>query len=295
MEAYITPERTANAIMQDSRFTGHYLIVEGKKDEKLYGKFINKDEVRIKPAFGNEKVKRVIEILDERGFERKIGIIDSDFKRILKITENLGGLFITDDHDIEVMIIKTKALEHVLNIYCSSTKIKEFEKKKGITIREAVLALGKEIGYLKLANKVYDLGLVFKPQKPEGNQIKYSKFTCDKTFNFLGSQSLIDTAINYSRNKSSSIKDKSEIETKYNEVSTQELDLMQLVNGHDLANFLYILMKKILKSKSKMLNDFTCIEDSLILAYDFSFFKETELFSQIINWSKERNINFFEE
>ena len=53
------------------------------------------------------------------------------------------------------------------------------------------------------------------------------------------------------------------------DILDQELDLMQLVNGHDLANFLYILMKKILKSKNKMLNDFTCIEDSLILAYDF--------------------------
>lgn len=295
MEAYITPERTANAIMQDIRFSGYYLIVEGKKDEKLFGKFINKNEVRIKPAFGNEKVKKVIEILDERGFERKVGIIDSDFKRILKITENLGGLFITDDHDIEVMIIKTKALEHVLSVYCTSSKIKEFEKNKGVTVREAVLALGKEIGYLKLANKIYNLGLVFKPQNPEGNHIKYSKFTCDKTFNFLGSQLLIDAAINYSRNRGSSIKDKSEIEEKYNEISGQELDLMQLVNGHDLANFLYILMKKILKSKSKMLNDFTCIEDSLILAYDFSFFKQTELFAQIVSWSKDRKINFFEE
>ena len=62
MEAYITPERTANAIMQDSRFNGYYLIVEGKKDVKLYGKFINEETIRIKPAFGNEKVKKVLKI-----------------------------------------------------------------------------------------------------------------------------------------------------------------------------------------------------------------------------------------
>ena len=294
MEKYITPERTANAIMQDKRFLGYHLIVEGKKDEKLYGKFINKNEVKIRPAFGNEKVKRVIEILDERGFEKKIGIIDADFKRILNITENIGGLFITDDHDIEVMIIKTKALEHVLNIYCKDANIKAFEKKIGSNIREAIYDLGKEIGYLKLANKVYDLGLVFKPESPEGNQIKYNKFTCSKSFNFLGSGALIETAINYSRNRSNTIKSKSEIEERYKEFSEKELDLMQLVNGHDLANFLYILMKKILKSRSKMLNDFGCIEDSLILAYDFSFFKKTQLFAQIVKWSEKRNIDIFE-
>lgn len=294
MERYITPERTANAIMQDKRFHGYHLIVEGKKDEKLYGKFINKDEVKIKPAFGNEKVKRVIEILDERGFEKKIGIIDADFKRILNITENIGGLFITDDHDIEVMIIKTKALEHVLNIYCNDAKISAFEKKIGVSIREAIFSLGKEIGYLKLANKVYDLGLVFKPENPEGNQTKYNKFTCNKSFNFLGSGALIEAATNYSRNRSDVIKDKAEIQEKYEEFSNQELDLTQLVNGHDLANFLYILMKKILKSRSKMLNDFGCVEDSLILAYDFSYFKKTQLFTQIVKWSKKRNINIFE-
>lgn len=295
MEAHITPERTANAIMQDSRFNGYYLIVEGKKDVKLYGKFINQNNIRIEPAFGNEKVKKILEILDERGFEKKVGIIDSDFKKILNVTETIGGLFITDDHDIEVMIIKTKALEHVLNVYCSASKIKDFERERQTSIREAVLALGREIGYLKLANKIYDLGLVFKPQNPEGNHIKYANFTCEKTFNFLGSQLLIEAAINYSRNRSGFIKDKSEIEAKFKEISEQDLDLMQLVNGHDLANFLYILMKKILKSKNKMLNDFTCIEDSLILAYDFSSFKETELFTQIAEWSRQEKINFFEE
>lgn len=295
MEAHITPERTANAIMQDTQFNGYYLIVEGNKDVKLYGKFINESNIKITPAFGNEKVKKVLEILDERGFEKRVGIIDSDFQKILNITEDIGGLFITDEHDIEVMIIKTKALENVLNVYCSSQKIKEFEKNKGTTIREALLSLGKEIGYLKLANKVYDLGLVFKPKNVDGKQIKYNKFICEKTFNFLGAENLIDATINYSRNRSDSLKEKEIITEKFIEISEQELDLMQLVNGHDLSNFLYILMKKILKSRSRMLNDFNCIEDSLILAYEFSYFQETDLFTQIVNWSKEKNVQIFAE
>lgn len=295
MEAYITPERTANAIMQDTRFAGYYLVVEGQKDVKLYGKFVNSEIIRIRPAFGNEKVKRVLQILDERGFENRVGIIDSDFKKILKITENLNGLFITDDHDIEVMIIKTKALENVLNVYCSKTKIKEFEKKRGTTIREALLSLGKEIGYLKLANKIYDLGLVFKPKNAEGNQIRYNKFTCEKTFNFLGSESMIQTIINYSRNRDTTLKEKNTIEEKFTEVSEQELDLMQLTNGHDLSNFLYILMKKILKSRNKMLTDYRAVEDSLILAYELSYFKETELFNQLTDWANQNGIKLFDE
>ena len=295
MEDYITPERTANAIMQDTRFGGYYLIVEGKKDVKLYGKFVNEEKIRIKPAFGHEKVKEIMEMLDERGFKKRVGIIDSDFRRILNISENIEGLFITDDHDIEVMIIKTKALENVLNIYCSKDKIVAFENKTGISIRDALFALGKEIGYLKLANKIYDLGLVFKPEKVDGNQLKYKSLACTENFNFLGTDILIETALNYSVNKSSNIKDKNTISEKLKEIRKEELDLMQLVNGHDLSNFLYVLMKNIIKSKNKMLNDFNCIEDSLILAYEFSYFKETHLYKKIVKWSETTEIKIFQD
>ncbi len=289
MEEYITPERTANAIMQDTNFEGYYLIVEGKKDVKLYSKFVNENGIIVKPAFGNENVKRVLEILDERGFERRVGIIDADFRRILNLTENIQGLFITDQHDIEVMIINTSALENVLNVFCSKARIKEFEETSGLSIREALFSLGKEIGYLKFANKIFDLGLVFKPKKPDGNQIKYNCFTCEKTFSFLGKEKLIETVINYSRNRSESIVDKEQIKERYEEISQEELDLFQLVNGHDLSNFLYILMKKILKSRSRMLADFNSIEDSLILAYDYDYFKQTQLYNQLIDWSEDNN------
>ena len=172
MEKDITAERTANAIMLNTSFEGHHLIVEGKKDQKVYEKFINDKEIIIQIAFGKEKVKEIIRILTERGFNRKIGIIDADFIRINEEEDIIDGLFITDDHDIEVMIIKTQALENVLNTVCSKPKITAFEKESRNSVRNQIFILAKEIAYLKLANKLYDLGLVFKPKNPEGKQIK---------------------------------------------------------------------------------------------------------------------------
>ncbi len=289
----ITPNRIANAIMMDSSFIGYYLIVEGKKDVKLYSKFIVEEKVKIEPAFGLEKVKKVLEILESRGFERKIGIIDADFRNILGIKENINGLFVTDEHDIEVMMIKTKALETIINIYCSKKSINVFEKNIGTSIREKVYSLGKEVGYLKLANKIYDLGLVFKPQKPDGKQIKYSKFTCSQTLNFLGKDKLVDTVINYSNNKSENIKDKDIILEKVQEIEKNDYDLLQLINGHDLSNFIYLLMKKVLKSKNKMLVDFNSVEDSLILAYELDYFRKTQLYEDIKNWEEKKNTQIF--
>lgn len=294
MEAYITPERTANAIMQDIDFNGFYLVVEGKKDLKLFGKFINHEEFRLKPAFGNEKVKRILQILDERGFDNRIGIIDSDFNELLGLKEEIDGLFITDDHDIEVMIIKTIALNDLLSVFCSGKSISDFEKNQKDTIQNILFGLGEEIGYLKYANKLYDLGLVFKPEKVDGNHLKYKNFVCDKTLQFLGSDKLITTVINYSTNRKTELKTRGTIEEKHKEVITQDLDLNHLVNGHDLCHFLYILMKKVLKSRNKMLQDHNSVEDSLILAYDFESFKQTNLYDGLSRWAKVKAIRIFQ-
>ena len=293
MEEHITTERIANAIMQNTTFKGYYIIVEGPKDSKLYGKFINHQEIIIKEAFGNQKVKMIIEILTERGFDRKIGIIDADFTRIIKEDVEIDGICITDDHDIEVMVIKTQALVNVLRVFCSKSKIEKFEKKYKVSVRDKIFELGKEIGYLKFANKIYDLGLVFKSKNPEGKQIKYKNFISDKTLKYLGDDKLIDTAINYSVNKSENIQSKDIINDRLSEIKQEEYPLDQLVNGHDLTNTLFILMKKVLSSKNKMLQNINSVEDSLTLAYQFDDFKTTDLYAEIKSWADENEVEVF--
>jgi hypothetical protein len=293
MEGYITTERIANAIMQNTPFEGHYLVVEGKKDLKLYGKFINNQEIIIKVAFGKQEVKEIIGILTERGFDRKIGIIDADFTRITEEEDVIDGLFITDDHDIEVMIIKTQALEYVLHVFCFKSKIKEFEKKYKVSVRNRIFRLGKEIGNLKLANKIYDLGLVFKPKNPEGKQIKYKNFISDKTLRYLGDVKLIGTVINYSINKSENVKSKEIIDDRLSTIKEKEYPIDQLVSGHDLTNALFILMRKVLNSRNKMLQCANSVEDSLTLAYEFNDFKTTNLFAEIKNWADKNEVDAF--
>jgi hypothetical protein len=293
MEQFIQPDRIANAIMQDNSFNGYYLIVEGNKDVKFYQKYIDKTTTRIREAFGSEKVKLVLKILNERGYSRRIGIIDSDFNAILNLNEQINGLYITDDHDVEIMIIKTKALEDVIYHYCSKSKIGDFEKKKGKTIREILFELGKEVGYLKLANKVHELGLIFKPSTSEGNQIKYKDFIDEDTLNFLGSDKMINSIMNYSRSKSSIMKGKELIKETLNEIKKVDYDRHHLVNGHDVTNILYLLMKKTFGSKNKMLNDHNAVEDSLILAYDYVDFKQTNLYKDLEEWATQNGQKLF--
>lgn len=281
MERYIEPDRIANAIMMDTTFNGYYLIVEGPKDYKLYSKFINNSNVKIKEAFGFDKVKMALQLLTERDFLKKIGIIDADFSRILVITNNTDELFITDSHDAEVMMYKTRALSTILRTFVSHKKITDFEKTKSKSISETLFELGAEIGLLKLANKIHDLGLLFKPKDLDGNQISYKDFICKDDLSFCGGRIMINTIINYSRNKSNNLKSENEIVQKLSEVSVNKYVLDDLVNGHDLSNILFILLKKTLSSSHKMLHDFNSIEDCLILAYEYEDFKTTQLFIDI--------------
>jgi len=294
MEQYITPDRIANAIMQDNSFKGHYLIVEGVKDVKFYQKYIDPTSFRIREAFGREKVKLVLKILNERGFHRRIGIIDSDFNAILNINEEVDGLYLTDDHDVEIMIIKTKALEDVIHLFCSKKKVEEFEKMKGKTIRAILFDLGKEVGYLKLANRVHDLGLIFKPSTSDGNQIRYRDFVDEETMKFLGSDKMIETVMNYARSKSTTMTAKDEIKAKLDEVCKVSYDPYHLVNGHDLSNILYLLMKKTFGSKNKMLTDYNAVEHSLILAYDYADFRETTLYKDLREWANSNGQKLFQ-
>lgn len=291
MIADITPERIANSIMQDNSYKGYFFIVEGIKDTKIYGKFINTTNVKIKEAFGNEKVKAVIELLTKHGFVNKLGIIDSDFLKITGPLHSMDDIFLTDYHDIEVSMIKSKALEVILNIFCTKEKVEAYEKVIGKSIIEKLYELAIPIAHLKLANKLYDLGLVFKPASPEGNQIKYKNFICESEFKYKGDEILIETLINYSRTKKPELKQKEEITQRHSEVGSQTYDLNQLINGHDLAHILVILIKKILKSKNPMINDFNNIEDSLALAYSFDDFKKTELCDAIRKFETRKKIS----
>lgn len=290
----LTPARIANAILLDNTYKGLYVLVEGNKDCKLFSKFFNLEALRVRTTFGCKKMMEVFDILNSRGFNRKIGIIDRDFYDVLGNEPEIENIFITDYHDIEVMIIMTKAFEDVLRIFTIQEKVEEFEKKHGKTIREIIFELSDNIGYLKLVEKTNSFGLVFKPKQPEGNQIKYCDFISDK-LEFKGDKELIKSIVNYSRNKTSKSLDEAVISKKLSEIKKTKVDSLQLSNGHDLSNIVFIFLKKTVRSTNKMLFDNNSVEDSLILAYDFEDFKNTELYKKLLDYSKNNDIQLFRQ
>ena len=290
----ITPDRIANAVLQDNSYNGLYIFVEGEKDYMLYSKFMNLSNVRIKPTFGCQKLLDVFKILNLRGYDKKIGILDKDFFEIIGNTHQLENVFYTDFHDVEIMIFVTKAFYNMLRIYTIKEKIEKIEKKTGKEIRELIFELSDRIGYLKLVETKNKYGLTFKPEYPDGNQIKYHDFISDK-FEYQGDDILINTIINYSRNKTEKKLNFQEIKNSYIKERGNIYDSRHLSNGHDVSNIVFILLKKTFRSNNNMLNDFKSIENSLILAYEFEDFKKTELYKNIQIWSEGNNQQIFRD
>lgn len=292
MIEHMTPDRVANAICMDSNSHKYYLLTEGEKDTLLFSKFINKETIEIRPVFGCSKLLECFNILKHREFNRYIGVIDGDFHRILGTVPEIENLFLVDFHDIEIMMIKSSALNNIVNISGYGSKVKEFEKDKNIALLNALLNSAKNIGYLRLANNIHSLGLKFKPDKPEGNQIPYKDFICDDLV-FRSCETMIKRIIDYSRNKNVNLKSEVDIKEKFFEVSKNEYDIDQLVNGHDITNILSMFFVKKIKCKKSMVADHNAITDSLILAFETTEFQKTNLYKELKKWSGKNGIVLF--
>ncbi|OAZ98391.1 DUF4435 domain-containing protein [Halomonas sp. G11] len=296
MEDSITPARIANSILQDSNFTGVNILVEGEKDIKLYRKLSCEDSSRIKVTFGKKKMRETYGILSNRGGARVIGIRDADFIRLKgnqKFDPNYdANIFLTDNHDSESMIIKSQAFDDFLLEISKEDRVSAFYKKHGC-LREFLYELSYPLACLRFANKKFDLGLAFKPANPDGNKLKFKKIICDKKLEYLGHDKLINTVVEYSKNRGSNIKDREIILKSLLDVLDLKLPVCELVNGHDLAEILFIICKKGLGSSNDDLKGASSVESMLRLSYGREYFSSTELFKKLYVWQKSQNLNIF--
>lgn len=294
MEDHITPDRIRNSILMDVSFKGYYLLVEGKKDIKLYKRLLIEDEIKIRPTFGKYNMRTIFNGLTDSNFSRKIAIRDADFLR-LKNNEKYDAnfsqdLFATDCHDSEIMMLNNGCLSDFLIIVSNEEKVKSFEIAQEKTIQEILFSFLYNLGCLKLANKRHDLGLVFKPKDTSGPTLKLDKFICDKNWVYLGHEKMIQTVRDYSNNKSQKIASKEDILEKLLLVIKEEHSREEIVHGHDAAELLRMIAKSGLKCDYKGIPDSDCVEALLVMGFDLLKFAKTNLYGRLKNWEQSSDI-----
>lgn len=282
----MTAYRIANAIkIKDKQKEQNYLIVEGISDQVLFNKFTHDCEIVI--AFGNINVIQVVDELTTYGYIGVIGIIDSDFRIINAEAFNENPIYLSDYHDIEVMVFYSNTFSDVLNSYNVSQKLisiwKSYEEFKN-----HVFELAKTIGYVKLINNRNGYNIKFKPDKPEGRHLDYSHFIDIKTLKYLGNKSLVESILKY-ENQQAKLQITAEKLLQDIENLNKDLDTLHLCNGHDLMQIIALSLKKNISNLNAKAVEFKQVEKEFILAYDSRFFKSTDLYSKIKNWEQLNN------
>lgn len=286
MKEEITPDRIANSILQDKTFSGTYLLVEGNNDFLVYNKFIDNQNCEIKIAHGFQNVIDAVDILKKRGFDISLGIIDNDFRVIQNAELEHDDVFVTDDHDIELMAFRSESFDTLISHYSDKTKVDKLIKEKGgPDLRTVILELARPIGFLKLANKSHGFGFIFKPLKEDGNPLKLTDIIATNTLNFNGWDVLIEKVINYSRNKTEIRVSQEQAIQLTTELAKNTFDLYHICNGHDICYIIAISLRKKLSSMNVIAPE--QIEKDLMFGFDSRCFQKTQLYSKLKTWEAE--------
>lgn len=272
MREFITPERIANQIrMRRSAHSGTFLIVEGRSDKLVYERFVDSTKCEFSIACSKDNAVGALNILERDYFKGVLAIVDADFWILEGNLPSSPNLLLTDHHDLELMLLSSPALEKVLRELGSEEKIISFGKDIYLTLLES----GKTIGYLRWVSLKFNLSLKFE-------ELNFSKFIDRETL-LVDILKLIKAVKDHSQKHSLIEKD---IQNSLESLQDDTHAPYHVCCGHDLICILSIGLCKVLGTCNS--NDVKpeVLERELRLAYESSYFRNTQLCASIQKWEE---------
>jgi hypothetical protein len=253
-----------------------WVLVEGEDDCKIYPKFFQSDKCHIEQVHGGYvQLEKAIEGLQKQA-KQVIGIRDADFSHIKQESPSFSNLFYTDYHDIEMTMLHNDSVsKNILHEYLLTDRCAE--------IRENILTETSFIGYTRYYNELHNCRLNF-----EGINYKNMCYKESNDYLKISQDKVIDNLNQRSPKKTSPI-DKDSILNL--EESHPNIDLFQLICGHDYVKLLAIRVNFKLKSVPRAEIGEKEISKSLRLSYRMADFKQTHLFQKLQTWQSAHSID----
>lgn len=279
MREYISSDDICNQIsMERSLFDGTFLIVEGVTDERLFEKFVDKDGVRIIEAHSKDNVRSAVrDMSSHRGDDRVIGIVDPDLDR-LRGRAAREPLFHTDCRDMEMMLIRSNALDDVLDEYGEREELRRFAETVG-PVREALVSASYPIGLLMYISQAEGLNLSFK-------DLDYGRFINPRTLG-LDAAAMVDAVI---FNSKSCRMGRKELLRRLNRDAERLADQWDAARGHDTVDILLIGLRRGFGSFNARNLSEGELGGALRLAFSDSDFAKTRLYDDTRAWADARGI-----
>jgi hypothetical protein len=270
--ARTTKDVVAEIKMSLAAFSGVHLLIEGGPDSIFWRLRLSHPAQCQLVICGNKGVvvSSIVE-LDRTAQRGMLGIIDDDFDSILGISYASSNLLATDTHDLETMMIGSRALNAILVEYGDPDKIKHFVAIANKSVVEALIENSLVFGRLRLLNARNGWGVdctKFSPWK----YVSLITWQVDTTTLFADFATQIDVAPLVVQNAVAS------------EVSSPPWNIIQ---GHDAVNILAIGLRSVLATKQVGERELT---RSFRLSYDSDMFQSTALFALTSAWAAKNNL-----
>ncbi len=276
----IQPQQTSITLLNEVRLSLNHpasrhkiwLFIEGNDDLKVYSKFFVKDNVELRSTNGCCSLIEILDNADRKITSKIIAIKDADFDR-LEHHSKKNSLFLTDCHDLEVMML--------MNNHTIKNILIEFQKDISPDIvRSELWNQARFIGYVRWYNKKNNIELNFKG-------LPINKFY--NGFTHIQEKDCLYEINRRSPNKKKEVKWEDINDFMNNNPLTDEL-LPELCNGHDCSKILAIN----LSSKSERYS-YKEIQKYLRLSYTMSDFISTTLYNELREWGSMTNNNIMKD
>lgn len=282
MREYLTSDDICNQIsMERSIYGGAYLMVEGVTDERLFEKFIDKDSVRIIEAHSKDNVRQVVKDMSgPRGDGKVFGIVDADLDR-LRGRRVKPPLFHTDCRDMEMMVIRSNALEDVLDEYGERERLDRFRETVG-PVRDALVSASYPLGLLMYISQREGLNLSFK-------DLEFDRFVDPRTLT-LNAGAMVGEVI---RNSKSVRMGRKAILSRLEREAAALDDPWDAARGHDTVDILLLALKRNFGSFNSRHLGQGELGGALRLAFSDRCFEKTELYRATSEWAESRGLTIW--
>jgi hypothetical protein len=254
---------------------GAILLLEGDRDARVFGRFIDKGFCDIEVGFGKKNVIEALDLLEDEGFQGIAAIIDSDFDRLRETTYRLENLCITDSHDLDLTIFASLALDRYLAEHADDQLFKSQFNSDVNRVRDRILTASLPLAYCRFTSACRAMDLYFKDLRHE-QFINVDDLSVDfdtLASNLISRSSTTCTTIDLRRYVALE--------------AAKALDPYQLANGHDVAAILGIALRKIIGRRRTIHTWATEVEMGLRLAFDWEALVDTALYQCLRRWESE--------
>ena len=247
------------------------IAVEGQSDVRLFRGLIQHERIKFETIDGKQQLLRIMQELAGEFPQKLFSVCDADHDHLTGENENVSeySIYMTDEHDAEVMLLNSPALDSFISEYSSLDN----DETIRATLLDNVFPCAYAIGILRWINAAGDLKLNFKG-------LNFNQFIDIENLSISIDVNLL---LNELLRRSNNVAEGTTIEYMLNmmeEFQARQACKLQVCSGHDLTKIISMVYRQ--RWASVDLNmDQRKVESALRVGYQKSFFKGSELYRSI--------------